>query len=300
MLAPSSFRKKWSFVAFLPTLAFCLLLTGMAEVTLAATKQLLMNPSRIIFTEKQRSVNVHVANIGTEPITYTVSLITLRKDPNGKLVAVATETEGEKLTKSMVRFSPRRATIPPGTRQVVKLMVQKPADLPPGEYQTRLNLSPQQPTDRAPASSPAVPVDGKSNVKLDLIISSSFPVIIQHGVSAEVAPLSFALKENSKTPAGLAAEVKLTRSGTASAFGDLFLKFIPANNPQAIKTIGRSSELAFYLPETEQTVTVPLKDISRQELSAGTVRVEFEPYTGVEVRKRAQGGTKNFKDFPVR
>lgn len=298
-LPPFSFRKKRLFVALLPALVFCLLLTGSAEVALAATKQLLMNPSRIVFTEKQRSVNVNVANIGTEPITYTVALITLRKDQNGKLVPVATETEGEKLAKSMVRFSPRRATITPGTRQVVKLMVQKPADLPPGEYQTRLNLSPQ-PVARTAASSSATPVEGKSNVKLDLIISSTFPVIIQHGVSAEVSPLSFTLKENSKTPAGLAAEVKLSRSGNASAFGDVFLKFIPANNPQAIKTIGRSSELALYLPDTERTVTVPLTDISRQEISAGTVRVEFQPYTGAEVRKRAQGATKNFKDFSVR
>lgn len=298
MISPSfSTWKNKPFLPLLLTLFFCLQLTGMAEIAGAATKMLMLNPVRTIFTDRQRSVNTHVINNSEEPITYTISLVTMRKGENGKLYEPETETEEERLVKNMIRFSPRRATIEPGKRQVVKLMARKPKNLPPGEYQTRLRLSPLVPQ-HSPAPKPANRTGKKGMIDLDLIVDSTFPIIIQHGgLTAEVTPLSIALKEFPKAPAGIAADVTFSRSGDCSAFGNVFLTFTPADNSKARREIGRALGLAIYLPNTERTMTVPLTGVSRQELTGGTIRVAFQADTGVvnkRKRKRAQLRSKDF------
>lgn len=294
----STHARRW-LVALLPMVLCCFLLTSVTDAALAATKMLLFSPVRIIFTEKQRSIDVHVSNTADEPITYTISLVTMRKDTSGKLSEVKAETEQEQAVKKMLRYSPRRATIEPGKRQIVKLMVQKPDNLPPGEYQTRLSLSPlpggNKHSGTANTAKPA-----QSAIQIEMLVTSTLPIIIQHGVEAKVTPLSLTLKEFGQAPSGLAAEVKLARNGDASGFGNVRLSYVPAQNSQTSREIGRQLGLALYLPDTNRTVTIPLAGITRKELSSGMVRVEFEPDTGAGVNKRGLKGEVTFKDFPVR
>ena len=114
-------------------LACCLGMVGSSSPALAATKMLLLNPTRVIFSENTRAVEVHVGNVGKEPVAYTIDLVTMRRDKAGNLREVEQESAEERLVKEMIRFAPRRATIEPGKRQVVKLMLRAPGDLPAGE-----------------------------------------------------------------------------------------------------------------------------------------------------------------------
>lgn len=265
----------------------------------AATKMLMLSPVRAIFTERERAMAVSVSNSSQEPVTYTVSLITMHKDKNGALREVSEENEAERLAKSMIRFAPRRATIAPGTRQVVKLMVQKPADLPPGEYQTRLQFSPlasKRTDDRVPVSA----ATDKPQFEIDILVAASIPVVIQHGVSAEVTPTTCVVKKSAQPPAALMAEVTLARSGEASGFGNLILSHTAGRDPQGFREIGRVQGLAFYRPDRQQTVSVPLPGLTPQALATGTLRVAFEPDTGAGVKKRGKEGTTIVKDFPAR
>jgi len=280
----------------LPTISFFLLLTGFADATFGATKMLLFSPARVIFTERERSIDVHVNNIAETPITYAIAIVTMRKDAQGTLRQVQAETEEERLVKSMIRYSPRRATIEPGKRQIIKLMVQKPANLPPGEYQTRLSISPL-PDSNKPTQQTNISKEGKSSFNIETIVTSTLPVVIQHGVAADVTPIALAVKDSSN---GLTAEVKLGRSGNASAFGNVRLFYASAQNPQASRGIGSLMGFTLYLPDKERAITIPLTGISRKELSGGTIRVEFEPDTGAGAKKRIKEGNKTFKDFPVR
>ncbi len=270
-----------------------------AGSALAAAKTLMLNPVRVIFTDRQRTVEVHVMNPTEESITYAISTVTMRKDGKGQLQEVTAESEKERSIRSMVRFSPRRATIEPGKRQVVKLMVNKPGDLAPGEYQTRLRFSPQ-PT-AAPTTNSGAPAARKgSQFNVEILVDSTIPIIIQHGgIAAEVAPLALAVKQSTESPSGVAAEVKLSRSGNASAFGNVFLHYVPANDPKASRAIGQAQGVAIYLPEVEKKMLIPLTDISRQELSSGSIRVSFLPGTG-SANQRENLGQKAVKDFPLR
>lgn len=267
-----------------------------AQTGSAATKMLLLNPVRAIFTDRQRTININVSNPTEEPITYTIATITMRPDKNGSLHEVSSESDQERKIREMIRYSPRRATIEPGKRQVVKLMVAKPADLPAGEYQTRLRISQQPGTKAAPAA--AAPAGG-SSFAVDILVDSTIPIIIQNGdISAEVKPLSVAVKPLPESPGGIAAEVKLARQGTASAFGNLFLTHLPARDPKAGREIGRAQGLALYLPDTERTVLVPLSGVTRQELTSGILRVTFQPHSGIlESRDRPRPAV--VREFPL-
>jgi len=270
---------------------------ALIDSAMAAAKSLMLSPVRVIFTDRQRSADVHVINPSQESITYAISTVTMRKDAKGDLREVTNETEAERTIKNMIRFSPRRATIEPGKRQVVKLMVNKPSDLPPGEYQVRLRLSPQP---AAPKTGDAAPPQHGSNIALEIIVDSTFPIIIQHGdIAAEVAPVALSVKQTAESPSGIAAEVKLSRSGNASAFGNVRLQYIPTNNPKATREIGHAQGVAIYLPEAERKMIIPLNNITRQELATGTVRASYQPDTGSNNPRDAIGQT-SVKDFPLR
>jgi hypothetical protein len=264
----------------------------------AATKMLLLNPARAIFTDRTRSVEVHVGNIAKEPISYAVDVVTMRKDKNGDLREVSSESPEEAAVRNMIRFSPRRATIEPGKRQVVKLMVRKPADLAPGEYQTRLRFTPLPSEQAVAAATPAA--TEKATVDLNLLVTSTIPIIIQNGdVRSELTPVSLTLKELPGAKTTLAADVAFARSGSASAFGNVTLQFIPAGATKTARTIGQAQGLAVYLPDKERTLTVPLTGVTRQELGAGTIRVTFQPSAGV-LDQRGTTAQERSKDFPAR
>lgn len=299
MFRTSLFIGKQRLVPMVASLAIAgFVLLTLADSALAATRTLMLNPVRLIFTDRQRTMDVHVVNPTKETITYNIDTITMRKDAKGELREVTNETEAERSIRNMIRYSPRRATIEPGKRQIVKLMVNKPSDLPQGEYQTRLKLSPQ--VDKQMNTVPSVKAQGGSMINLDIIVNSTFPIIIQHGgIAAEVAPVALAVKPMAESPSGMAAEVKFSRSGNASAFGNIRLHYVPANDPKAIREIGKMLGMAIYLPETERTMPIPLENISRQELASGTVRVSYQASTGSN-NQREQSGPKSVKDFPLR
>jgi len=291
-----STRMQRLFLNSMPMLLLCLLLAQLPGAAQAATKMLMINPVRMIFTDRQRSITANVINTSQESITYKISLVTMRKGANGKLYKPETETEEEQMIKKMIRFAPRRATIEAGKRQVVKLMVRKPKELPRGEYQTRLRLSPLS-TDKSSENSERT----GTAIDLDIIVESTFPVIIQHGgLTADVVPQAIAVKDFPQAPAGIAAVVSFSRSGDGSAFGNVFLRFTPNDHSEDSREIGRSQGLAIYLPDTEKTVTIPLTGINRQELSTGTVRVEYQPSTGIVTkRKQKHGSQRVMRDFAM-
>lgn len=293
--------KQRSLSVLMSMLFLCILLFGGQNVALAGTKQLMMSPLRMVFTDRQRAISAHVSNTSNESINYRISLVTMRKGPDGRFYEPVTETQEEQMVKKMIRFAPRRATIAPGTRQVVKLMLRKPKDLPPGEYRTRLLLSPQQ-TSGSGSTQSSSGGERKASIQMSLIVNSSFPIIIQHGgLTADVAPQSIAIKDFPQSPSGIAAEVSFSRSGDGSAFGDVFLRFTPNDNSEESREIGRALGLAIYLPDTKKNLTVVLNGITRQEFSKGTVRVVYRPSTGVaEKRKLKHSSQEVARDFTMR
>lgn len=257
---------------------------------------LLINPTRVIFSETTRAMEVHVGNVGKEPVAYTIDLVTMRRDKEGNLREVEQDSEAERLVKEMIRFAPRRATIDPGKRQVVKLMLRKPGDLPPGEYQTRLRFTPQASTPQALAAAKGAS-EGKTSIQLNVLVASTIPIIIQHGIAGgEAVPVALTVKHPGQSGSELAAEVKFSRSGVGSAFGDATVSLLPAGASNKAQVIGQATDIALYAPDKEQSVRIPLKGIKPAALTGGTLRVSFRPHSSGRVRQAVE----KILDVPVR
>lgn len=244
-------------------------------------------------------MEVHVGNVGKEPVAYTIDLVTMRRDKDGNLSEVVLESAEERLVKEMIRFAPRRATIDPGKRQVVKLMLRKPDNLPPGEYQTRLRFTPQASAPEALATQKGGSA-AKTSVQLNVLVASTIPIIIQHGITGgEATPVALTLKNLGQGGSELAAEVKFTRNGVGSVFGEATVSLVPAAAPQKAQIIGQATGIALYASNKEHRVLIPLKGIKRAALAGGTLRVSFRPQSGVQGGRERQGAEKTL-EVPVR
>lgn len=277
----------------------CLGMAGASSPAAATTRMLLINPTRVIFSDTTRAMEVHVGNVGKEPVAYTIDLVSMRRDKNGNLREVEQDSEEERLVKEMIRFAPRRATIEPGKRQVVKLMLRKPGDLAPGEYQTRLRFTPQA-SKQDGQTTPAGGSAGKTSIQLDVLVASTIPIIIQHGITGgEASPVALTVKNHRQGGSELAAEVKFSRSGVGSAFVDATVSLLPAAAPHEAQIIGQATGIAVYTPDKEQSVLIPIKDIKRSALAGGTLRVSVRPQGSVQGGRERQTAEK-ILDVPVR
>ena len=99
-----------------------------------ARSQILLSPTRVVFDGPARAIQVDVVNTSGKAAIYRLSVVNRRMTEDGDLVAIDSPLPGERFVGDMVRFSPRQLTLEPGSSQVVRLSLRKPADLPPGEY----------------------------------------------------------------------------------------------------------------------------------------------------------------------
>ncbi len=238
----------------------------------AKPASLMLTPVRVILSGKKRAVSVHVNNMSTDSVRFIASLVTLRKDKNGNFYKPDVESKEEAMIKQMIRFSPKRGIIEGKGRQIVKMMVRKPKDLPPGEYMTFLQLSTDQLTETFANS-----VSG--DIELDIVVQSSFPVIIQHGkVNAEITPVS--LLSVRPTDGALRPVVNATfsRQGDYSWFGDVTFYYVSTKGKR--KRIGYLPSIAIYKDVPSKSFQVVLDNISLEELHSGTIEVEYKKSTG--------------------
>ena len=276
-----------------------LLVIGLVDLSQAATKNLMVAPVRAVFTDRQRAAEIRISNISEESITYSISTVTMRRDEDKQLYRVddEMETEDERLVRDMIRFSPRRATIEPGQQQFIKLMVRKPQDLPPGEYRTRLSISPLADPGLQQRDLSDIPSEEQLAIVVEVLVTSTIPLIIQHGdIAPEVTPLALSLPSQTADSENPRATVRLGRSGEGSAFGRLMLYHLPAGNPRGGRqVVGYLDGAVIYQPETEREFSVPLRDVSSRDLSSGTLRVEYLSDIGA----RGSSEAAAFKDFPL-
>src|SRR5690606_12136656 len=107
---------------------------------IAAQGDLLIAPTRLVL-DGRRGGEVILSNIGDREATYRVELQLRRMTPDGELVQVdeASANLAEKAALEMIRYAPRRVTLPPDQPQAVRISARPGAELPDGEYRVHLS-----------------------------------------------------------------------------------------------------------------------------------------------------------------
>ena len=196
----------------------------------SAQGDLLIAPTRLIL-DGRRGAEVILANQGSEEATYRISLELRRMDENGNLVPVeeSEASAAEKAALEMIRYAPRRVTLPPAQPQSVRISARPGADLPDGEYRVHMSFAALPKVEAV-----AQPVNEATGVSIALtpIYGVVMPIIVRKG-KVEVTG-GLANPRIIKTENGDAFEIDMVRSGTSSLYGDLMVFARGANEPSFI------------------------------------------------------------------
>ena len=231
----------------------------------SAQGDLLIAPTRLIL-DGRRGGEVILANQGTEEATYRISLELRRMDENGNLVAVeASEANaGERAALEMIRYAPRRVTLPPAQPQSVRISARPGADLPDGEYRVHMSFA------ALPKVKPvAQPVGEATGISIALtpIYGVVMPIIVRKG-KVEVTG-GLANPRIVTTEQGEAFAVDMVRSGSSSLYGDLMVFPRGASEPAFV-----ARGIGVY-PEIDQRRSTFAITPEQSAALKGPVRVEY-------------------------
>lgn len=137
---------------------------------------LLVAPIRVAFEDRDRTQEVILINQSDKRLTYRLEWVERIANENGSYTEIDATTDFN-TASSFIRFSPRQVTLEPGQRQVIKLLLRKPANLPKGEYRSHLKFvvippSLDEDTDN---------LTGGIAMKMHMFLSYTIPVIVRQG-----------------------------------------------------------------------------------------------------------------------
>lgn len=206
-------------------------------------------PTRVIL-DGRRGTEVILSNIGDEEATYRITLELRRMNEHGRLDDVDQEnaTDQEKAAVNVIRYAPRRVTLPPNQPQSVRIGMQPNQALADGEYRAHMVFR------AIPKASPADQTQTVTNgVKIQItpIYGISIPVIIRKGSLQATAALSNVRFSNDAD--GPTLEFDLNRSGDRSLFGDIIV-----TKPGASEPLNVTKGIAVYPEISRRTVSIPL------------------------------------------
>ncbi|MFT6268456.1 MAG: P pilus assembly chaperone PapD [Alphaproteobacteria bacterium] len=139
-----------------------------------ATADLLIAPTRIAFTDRDRTHQVTLINSGTTTRTYRVEWVEQTLTENGEYLQGVPSDFNK--ASDYLRFSPKQVRLQGGERQVIKLLLRKPNDFKDGEYRSHLKFV-ALPAD----SSVDNPVGEGISMKLNVLLSYTIPILIRQG-----------------------------------------------------------------------------------------------------------------------
>lgn len=231
----------------------------------SAQGDLLVAPTRIIL-DGRRGTEVILSNIGSEEATYRIGLELRRMTTTGQLLDVEPEAANdlEQAALSMIRYAPRRITLPPGQPQAVRIAARPGADLPDGEY--RVHMSFRAIPKPRPVTETAEESQGIS-IKLVPVYGVTIPIIVRHGrLQATVAINDPKVITGARGPE---LQLSMSRSGASSTYGELRVTRRGSDDP-----IFMARGIAIYSEVAERTVQFDLTPEQAAGLK-GQLRFEY-------------------------
>ncbi len=230
-----------------------------------AQGDLLVAPTRVIL-EGSRGTEVILSNIGSEEATYRIGLELRRMMENGRLEPVerTDANDDEEAALGMIRYAPRRITLPPGQPQAVRLAARPGADLPDGEYRVHMSF-------KAIPQTPEVSGSDQSeqgvSIQLIPIYGITIPIIVRQGrVEAQVAINQPSIEQGEDGPE---LALSITRAGDSSTYGVLTVTKAGLAEP-----IVELQGLAVYPEVNQREVRVRLSPEQAANFN-GQVRIEY-------------------------
>jgi P pilus assembly chaperone PapD len=216
-------------------------------VPTAASAQLLVSPLRLTFEGRQRSAVLTLSNTDKVPRSYRLSWVEQVMTPEGGLRQLSQEEiAGRRIASPMLAFSPRQITINPGEQQTVRVALRRPPDLSDGEYRSHLMFE---------ALPPPAPAGARGQVKVNVVVSLTIPVIVRQGRVVTTARIDQAGLRRADD-GSLLMDVVVGRQGNGSSIGAMDIIFRPDGGRD--QAIGQLNNVAIYPEVDRRRFSVPL------------------------------------------
>ena len=214
-----------------------------------AAGDLLIAPTRVVF-DGRRGTEVILNNIGNEEATYRITLELRRMNDKGRLddVDPLAANAKEKTALEVIRYAPRRVTLPPNQPQSIRVGLQTTDSLPDGEYRAHMLF---RAIPKAPAAINAE--DGTNGLKIQLIpiYGISIPIIVRKGnLEATAAMSNVRMGADNEGPT---LEFDLSRQGDKSVFGEIHV-----TKPGVSEPLSVAKGIAIYPEIASRNVSLPL------------------------------------------
>ncbi len=225
------------------------LLAALPLAPVDAAGDLLIAPTRVVF-DGRRGTEVILNNIGIEEATYRITLELRRMNDQGRLddVGQAEANEKEKAALGVIRFAPRRVTLPPNQPQSIRVGMQAAEDLPDGEYRAHMLF---RAIPKTPAADAAQEVGNGLKIQIIPIYGISIPIIVRKGnLQATAAMSNVRMTTDNEGPA---LEFDLSRKGDKSVFGEIHV-----TKPGVAEPLSIAKGIAIYPEVATRSVSLPM------------------------------------------
>lgn len=225
-------------------------------------------PTRVVMAGAKRSVTVTLINRGDEDGNYRMFFRNIRANENGEFSEIQEPQAGELFADNMVRFSPRRIMVPARSKQSIRVLLRKPADLDNGEYRSHLVFR------KLPVQNSLLDQASSENAvgfSLRPIVEVTIPIIVRHGETEATMTLSDATLVK---PNEFEESIKFTinREGNRSLYGDVDVWWV--NNDGQKQNIAMARGIAVYTPNDKRVFSLQL-DMVGKNASDGKLLLEF-------------------------
>ena len=254
------------FCALLASLLLAQLL-ALVPQPVAAESILQVLPTRVVLAGNKRSMTVTLINRGDTDGSYRMFFRNIRADENGQFTEVEAPIAGELFADNMVRFSPRRITVPARSKQSIRVLARKPQDLEDGEYRSHLVFR------KLPSQNSVLDqVDQDEGIGFSLrpIVEVTIPVIVRHGsISAELTLSDASIIDSN---AGKEIQFTINRQGQRSLYGDVDVWWLENSGNKVNLAMARG--ISVYTPNSHRVFRLPL-ETDPTTLAPGRIMLEY-------------------------
>jgi P pilus assembly chaperone PapD len=183
-----------------------------------------VSPTALYIDGRTRTATLTLHNPGSLPAEVTIDFAYgfPQSDAEGNVSVPLTRepAPGEPSAMEWMRAFPRRLVLQPGQRQVVRVLVEPPADLADGEYWARVLVSSR-------GGQPPIE-DTQGDVRLQLNVQTTLVMAANFRKGAVNTGVEVARAAATRTASEVALEVDLRRTGNAAFLGRLRAEVVDA------------------------------------------------------------------------
>ncbi len=183
-----------------------------------------VSPTALYIDSRTRTAVLTLYNPGSLPEEITIDFAYgyPQADSAGNVSVPTTKTPpaGEPSAMAWLRAFPRRLLLQPGQRQIVRVLVEPPANLAEGEYWARILVSSrggQPPIEQT-----------QGDVRLQLNVTTTLVMAANYRVGSVRTGVSVASASARRTADGVQLQVDLARSGNAAFLGRMRAELLDA------------------------------------------------------------------------